>query len=121
LVLLHPHRWVATPQGQQFLEEFVRQARARRHLVTSMEDYHRFLQMRLQAGLHSRFQDGVLYADLEAPGPGLALRLPASFEGVQLDGRPARVRRVRLNDRWRLLVEVPPGVHLLRAEASPSR
>ncbi len=121
LVLLHPHRWVATPEGRRFLEEFVQQARARRHLVTSMEGYHRFLQRRLGARLCSRFRDGVLKADLEAPGPGLALRLPATIREVQVDGRPARVRRVRLNDRWRLLVEVPPGVHRLRAEVRQDR
>ncbi len=115
VVLLHPHRWVATPEGRQFLEGFVRQARALRHQVTTMEDYHGFLQMRSGARIRSRFHGGVLEADLEAPGPGLALRLPANLSQVQLDGRPARVRQVRLNDRLRLLVEVPPGAHRLRA------
>ena len=115
VLLLHPHRWVATASGRRFLEKFVRQARLCRHWVASMAEYHRFLAMRSRARLRSRLVGGFLLADLEAPGPGLALRLPDRLGEVELDGRPARVRRLRLGDRQRLLVEVPPGRHLLRA------
>lgn len=119
VLLLHPHRLVATEEGQRFLEGFVRRARERRHLLTSMLSHHDFLRMRARARMQSRVRGEVLEADLFAPGPGLAVHLPATLAEIHLDGRPARTRWIRLYDRPRLLVEIPPGRH--RLQARPAR
>jgi hypothetical protein len=115
VLLLHPHRLVATAEGKGLVEAFVQRARQRRHLLTTMLGYHDFLRMRARARMQSRLQGEVLKADLFAPGPGLAVHLPATLKEVQIDGEPARTRWIRLYDCPRLLVEIPPGQHRLLA------
>lgn len=115
VLLLHPHKWVAGEEGRAYLEEVVEAARRRRHWLAPMAEYHRFLQLRGEALATSRLDGEDLVADLVAPGPGLALRLPGRAQGVLLDGSPARTRRLRSGDRWHVLVEVPPGAHRLTA------
>lgn len=115
VLLLHPHKWVSQAEGQEYLQSVVQAARHRRHWLAPMAEYLRFLEMRAQAVSTSRVSGGVLEAELQAPGPGLALRLPRGAGDVRLDGRPARTRPVRVGDRWHVLVEVPPGAHHLTA------
>lgn len=119
VLLLHPHRLVATEEGRRLVEAFVHRARQRRHRLTTMLEYHDFLRMRAQARMQSRMRGEVLEAELFAPGPGLAVHLPATLKEVRVDGRPARTRWIRLYDRPRLLVEIPPGHH--RLQARPAR
>ncbi len=119
VLLLHPHRLVATEKGERLVEAFVHRARQRRHRLTTMLEYHDFLCMRAQARMQSRMRGEVLEADLFAPGPGLAVHLPATLKEVRVDGRPARTRWIRLYDRPRILVEIPPGQH--RLQARPAR
>lgn len=120
-LLLHPHRWVAGPQGRRYLEEVARAARERRHGLASMAGYHAFLERRNRAVAASRRLGDRLVVDLLAPGPGLALRLPGEVQEPRLDGVAVPSRVVRLGDRRFALVAVPAGRHRLEARIGGGR
>ena len=115
VVLLHPHRWLSTPEGRQYLRSIVASARRYKHWIANFEEYWQFTRNRARAVMTSHCRGRHLQVKLFAPQEGMGIVLPGRAQNIRINAEETFGRSLRLNGTNHWLVAVPQGESYLSA------